>query len=161
MSKCWYCNEELTTANYCDEHIGICTKCYGSMFEAKLTESNESHHKNIVELTKMATEKDRKIEELKQQLADKDKEYQSFKEIADENVNYLKNRILEETRNYNQDKISFAVEQLKLLKSQIIEKRRLYKGKFSEFSNGINDALFDVEEDIDNQIKQLKEKNDE
>ena len=33
MSKCWYCNEELTTANYCDEHIGICTKCYGSMFK--------------------------------------------------------------------------------------------------------------------------------
>lgn len=33
MSKCWYCNEELTTANYCDEHIGICTKCYCSMFQ--------------------------------------------------------------------------------------------------------------------------------
>lgn len=57
-----------------------------------------------------------------------------------------------------QDKISFAVEQLRLLKSQIIEKRRLYKGKFSEFSNGINDALCDVEEEIDNQIKQLKKK---
>ena len=33
MSKCLYCNEELTTANYCDEHIGICTKCYNSMFK--------------------------------------------------------------------------------------------------------------------------------
>ena len=43
--------------------------------------------------------------ELKQQLAKKDKEYQAFKKIADENVNYLKNRILEETRNHNQDKI--------------------------------------------------------
>ena len=52
------------------------------------------------------------VKELKQQLAEKDKEYQSFKKISDENVNYLKNRILEETRNYNQDKISFAIEQL-------------------------------------------------
>lgn len=33
MSKCWYCNEELTTANYCEDHMGICTKCYGSMFK--------------------------------------------------------------------------------------------------------------------------------
>lgn len=124
MSKCWYCNEELTTVNYCDEHIGICTKCYNSMFktgneiirqlinkitdlEAKLAESKkkikgfvelfdkkqhenyeqfceiqqlkqqlaESENtacKNIAELTKIATEKDRKIEELKQQLAEKE-----------------------------------------------------------------------------------------
>ena len=59
MSKCWYCNEELTTANYCDKNIGICTKCYNSMFkvsnefvkcltdkiadlEAKLAESEEN-----------------------------------------------------------------------------------------------------------------------
>ena len=48
--------------------------------------------------------------------AEKEKEYQSFKKIADENVNYLKNRILEETKNYNQDKISFAVEQLNKVK---------------------------------------------
>ena len=41
-----------------------------SDLETKLVESNESHHKNIVELTKMVTEKDRKIEELKQQLHD-------------------------------------------------------------------------------------------
>ena len=44
-----------------------------SDLETKLVESNESHHKNIVELTKMVTEKDRKIEELKQQLATAEK----------------------------------------------------------------------------------------
>lgn len=48
--------------------------------EAKLAESNESHHKNIVELTEMATEKDRKIEELKQQLAEKEKELNYWKD---------------------------------------------------------------------------------
>ena len=44
-----------------------------SDLETKLVESNESHHKNIVELTKMVTEKDRKIEELKHQLATAEK----------------------------------------------------------------------------------------
>lgn len=32
MSKCWYCNEELTTENN-PEHIGICDKCYNKMFK--------------------------------------------------------------------------------------------------------------------------------
>lgn len=32
MSKCWYCNNELTTANYCEDHMGICNKCYDEMF---------------------------------------------------------------------------------------------------------------------------------
>lgn len=31
MSKCWYCNEEITTGNNL-EHIGICDKCYKNTF---------------------------------------------------------------------------------------------------------------------------------
>lgn len=42
--------------------------------EAKLAESQTCACKHIGELTKIATEKDRKIEQLKQQLAEKDKE---------------------------------------------------------------------------------------
>ena len=56
-----------------------------SDLETKLAESNESHHKNIVELTKMVTEKDRKIEELKQQLHDLPKK------IVEEITNELSN----------------------------------------------------------------------
>lgn len=52
--------------------------------EAKLAESNESHHKNIVELTKMATEKDRKIEELKQQLAEKESALKEYHDWLDQ-----------------------------------------------------------------------------
>ena len=69
--------------------------------------------------------------------------------ITLQNIDYFADK-------HNQDKIKFTVEQLDLLKSQIIEWRKLYKGKFSEFSNGVNDALYDVEEEIDNQIKELK-----
>lgn len=88
--------------------------------------------------------------EYEKQLAEKEKEYQSFKKIADENVNYLKNRILEETRNYNQDKISFAVEQLTLFKNTIVNKMN------NPYSVNIKHIL----SDFDNQIKQLNEQND-
>ena len=92
-------------------------------------------------------QKDQQIAELKKQLAEKDKEYQSFKKIADENVNYLKNRILEETKNYNQDKISFAVEQLTLFKNSIVNKMN------NPYSVNIKHIL----SDFDNQINELKE----
>lgn len=33
MSKCWYCNSELTTGDN-PKHFGICNKCYNEMFES-------------------------------------------------------------------------------------------------------------------------------
>lgn len=32
MSKCWYCNNELTTGDN-PKHFGICNKCYDEMFK--------------------------------------------------------------------------------------------------------------------------------
>ena len=99
-------------------------------------------------------------QQLKQQLAEKDEEYQSFKKIADENVNYLKNRILEETKNYNQDKISFALEQLEQLKKLCQEKFNWWEN--SEWEGDIYDksdvsnAYFDIEANIDNKIEEIK-----
>ena len=119
--------------------------------EAKLAESEE-----FLIATKW------KVEDLQKQLAEKEKEYQSFKKIADENVNYLKNRILEETRNHNQDKISFAVEQLEKVKELLLENLYDLYSKPSEIWDEYGD-LYDVEVEnavngtIDNQIKQLKE----
>ena len=66
MSKCWYCNEELTTANYCDEHIGICTKCYGSMFKV----SNE-FVKGLID----------KIADLETKLAESEKEIEDYQKL--------------------------------------------------------------------------------
>ena len=33
MSKCWYCNNELTTGDN-PKHFGICNKCYDEMFKS-------------------------------------------------------------------------------------------------------------------------------
>ena len=65
MSKCWYCNNELTTGDN-PKHFGICNKCYDEMFknsdtiirsftnkisdlEAKLAESEEQLKEKLVE----------------------------------------------------------------------------------------------------------------
>ena len=91
---------------------------------------------------KESKEKDKKIKKLEDELTGR-------KKLCDLRYDKLKQA--------HQEKIEFAVKQLRLLKSQIIEKRRLYTGKFSEFSNGINNALYDVEEDIDNLVEELKQ----
>ena len=33
MSKCWYCNNDLTTGDN-PKHFGICNKCYDEMFKS-------------------------------------------------------------------------------------------------------------------------------
>ena len=33
MSKCWYCNNELTTGDN-PKHFGVCNKCYDEMFKS-------------------------------------------------------------------------------------------------------------------------------
>lgn len=101
---------------------------------------------NTYQVCVILNEQDKENQQLKEQLAEKEKEYQSFKKIADGNVNYLKNRIFEETRNYNQDKISFAVEQLTLFKNSIVNKMN------NPYSVNIKPIL----SDFDNQIKELK-----
>ena len=101
MSKCWYCNEELTTANYSEEHIGICTKCYRSMYqgnkivkgwmdkisdlESKLAQSklNESFEKEKKENAFKFTE------ELKQQLALTEKALELSCEALNKNIENL------------------------------------------------------------------------
>jgi hypothetical protein len=108
-----------------------------SDLEAKLAESNESHHKNIVELTKIATEKDRKIEELKQQLAEKDDE--------------ITQRLVIQERDYIQDKISFAVEYINKIKKDLYENEKI----------NIRACDFDEIDNIfDNQINVLRNNKD-
>ena len=113
----------------------------------------------ILILKSIVKDQDKEIAELKQQLAEKEEEYQSFKKIADENVNYLKNRILEETKNYNQDKISFAVEQLEKVKYSVLDFSNGYwryfmkNGKEYMTSSDLNSCL---KEYIDDLIKELK-----
>lgn len=122
--------------------------------ETKLAESENCACKHIGELTKIATEKDRKIEELKQQLAEKEKE------------NELMAKTLRMTKfiekEVTQDKISFAVEQLEKVKDSILDVSNGYWRYF--MTNGAEYMLSSdlescLKEYIDDQIKQLKEMN--
>lgn len=62
MSKCWYCNNELTSEDN-PKHFGICNKCYDEMFKSGDTIIRSLTNK-ITELQKQLEEKDKKIETL-------------------------------------------------------------------------------------------------
>lgn len=57
MSKCWYCNNELTTGDN-PKHFGICNKCYDEMFKSGDT--------IIRSLTDKIAELQKELEETKQ-----------------------------------------------------------------------------------------------
>ena len=59
MSKCWYCNNELTTGDN-PNHFGICNKCYDEMFKSGDTIIRSLTDK-IAELQKQLEEKEKKI----------------------------------------------------------------------------------------------------
>ena len=65
MSKCWYCNNELTTGDN-PKHFGICNKCYDEIFK--------SGDAIIRSLTN-------KIAELQKQLEEKEKDNQNYKNL--------------------------------------------------------------------------------
>ncbi len=66
MSKCWYCNNELTTGDN-PKHFGICNKCYDEMFKSGNTIIRSLTNK-ISELQKQLEEKDNEIEDLKRKV---------------------------------------------------------------------------------------------
>lgn len=139
MSKCWYCNNELTTGDN-PKHFGICNKCYDEMF------------KNGDAIIRSLTNK---IAELKQQLAEKDAEIKQLKldlgmfRSVNEFINgygieKAREVLLQTEKTKQQDKISFAIEQLEKLK---VELHIIH-------TNGYLKA---IDEEIDDQIKELKE----
>lgn len=86
MSKCWYCNNELTSGDS-PKHFGICNKCYDEMFrsgdtiirsltnkisdlEAKLVEKEA----DIIALDTENYSFKQQIDSLRQQLEEKEKE---------------------------------------------------------------------------------------
>lgn len=62
MSKCWYCNNELTTGDN-PKHFGICNKCYDEMFKSGDTIIRSLTNK-ITELQKQLGKKEKKIRQL-------------------------------------------------------------------------------------------------
>lgn len=62
MSKCWYCNNELTSGDN-PKHFGICNKCYDEMFKSGDTIIRSLTDK-IAELQKQLEEKEKEIRQL-------------------------------------------------------------------------------------------------
>ena len=60
MSKCWYCNNELTTGDN-PKHFGICNKCYDEMFKSGDAIIRSLTNK-ITELQKQLEEKERLLQ---------------------------------------------------------------------------------------------------
>ena len=60
MSKCWYCNNELTTGDN-PKHFGICNKCYDEMFKSGDTIIRSLTDK-IAELQKQLEEKEKLLQ---------------------------------------------------------------------------------------------------
>ena len=128
MSKCWYCNNELTSGDS-PKHFGICNKCYDEMFKSGDTIIRNFTNK-ITELQKQLEDAEEHIDSLELQLRE---QYQ----IVDEKDEQLAEK--------EKDKISFAVEQLEKVKCKI-----QHNILFADCEDYLN-----VIEEIDDQIKQL------
>ena len=63
MSKCWYCNNELTSEDS-PKHFGIYNQCYDEMFKSGDTIIRSLTNK-IAELQKQLEEKEKEIDEFK------------------------------------------------------------------------------------------------
>ena len=60
MSKCWYCNNELTIDDN-PKHFGICNKCYDEMFKSGDAIIRSLTNK-IAELQKQLEEKEKLLQ---------------------------------------------------------------------------------------------------
>lgn len=122
------------------------------LFDSHKTE----HIKFFIELIKYVTD-------LETKLAEKEKEIESYKHFKITIGTMENNQVdISSTTYIDQDKISFCIEQLEKIKE-------LCKNKFEWWENSewegniydksdVSNAYFDIEANIDEQIKQLKEK---
>ena len=99
MSKCWYCNNELTSGDS-PKHFGICNKCYDKMFKSGDT--------IIRSLTN-------KISDLEAKLAESEKKYA---ELFCRNIE-LETLYSQKTARLNFYKDTDLVEENKQLKQQL------------------------------------------
>ena len=130
MSKCWYCNNELTSGDN-PKHFGICNKCYDEIFK--------SGDAIIHSLTN-------KIAELQKQLEEKERLLQ-----------YGKTEIKKLHKRIN-DIVKRDEKLFKSQPAEIVEKIKNYKGEYFEWKIGdkIYPAFKITEEDLDNIFKEYQ-----
>ena len=163
MSKCWYCNNELTTGDN-PKHFGICNKCYDEMFKSSDTIIRSFTNK-IADLEAKLAEKETEIGFLEgtinsmqedisyweQKLAEKEKAVDGLQEI---------NQSLGQTCNNDAKEI----ERLRELISDKEKEKDKLTAKLEQANEIINNPdtlIFQQQELIDNLQIIIKEKEKE
>ena len=135
MSKCWYCNNELTTGDN-PKHFGICNKCYDEMFK-----SSDTIIRSFIN----------KISDLEAKLAEKERQ---VKKLNNEAQKYFEDAYCNDS--IYQDKISFCIEKFQKTKKSLRDKVCLMENDEHYYpQNAIH--CQDVVAIIDNKINELKE----
>lgn len=120
MSKCWYCNNELTSGDS-PKHFGICNKCYDEIFKISDTIISSFTNK-ISDLEAKLAESEEKVKHWHDLYNERDKQFQSTRQRY-----HLLNKL---QSNYDKkDKLHLAymqclelVEENEKLKQQLAEK---------------------------------------
>ena len=145
MSKCWYCNNELTTGDN-PKHFGICNKCYDEMFKSGDTIIRSFTNK-IADLEAKLAEKERQLNLSEELLIKQEKEYdEQLEKQAKIHYRHLKEK--------DQDKILFALEQLEKVKEFFLEEHR---DEEMDTDYIITKDAGEIADYILDRIKQLKE----
>ena len=168
MSKCWYCNNELTSGDS-PKHFGICNKCYDEMFKSGDTIIRSFTNK-ISDLEAKLAESEKQRQHLKDWLddeiltsVDNESYYATINEYEEE-VKKLKQQLEEkdtdiialDTDNYSfKQQIDNLRQQLKSQPKEIVEKIRNIccvedKCEDGSFILGIN------EKDLDTILKEYQ-----
>ena len=134
MSKCWYCNNELTSGDS-PKHFGICNKCYDKMFK-----SGDTIIHNLTN----------KIAELQKQLAEKEKELLIEKTTNDK---WYKREVFR-----RDEKIKRQRNQLKSQPAEIVEKIKkfIHTGEYDDFGNEYLMSGSSVLEFLDDFLKECQ-----
>lgn len=109
----------------------------------------------ILDLQSQLVEKDKIIKQLKLDLG----MFKSVNEFINHyGIEKAREVLLQSEKTKNQDKISFALEQLEKVKNIILNERKITSFKFDTFNKGKDTALFWLNEQINQQINELKGK---
>ena len=177
---CDVCGREVFSCTFVNG-MKFCAKCYQETFgetdkdrkitdlEAKLAESEKKAYSrghsqrdiaNEIKLNALREDvanKEKRIVELKKQLAEKEKEIEELKLKLDIRAISLQNFNIERMQ-ANQDKISFALEQLEKVKETLIQNADDIGEEYKEDYFMI--SLGNVKNIINNQINELRNNKD-
>lgn len=138
MSKCWYCNNELTTGDS-PKHFGICNKCYDEMFRSGDT------------IIRSFTNK---ISDLEAKLAESENKFIVANNLRKNSDEVLLNY---KTKKYGLDK---TIQELRKMKLSLPEKEWYYKG-FENCERQMSSHIADLTLEVKELKQQLAEKDKE